>query len=367
VRSTATSSFRTLLASRGDRPPGLVKLSLGARVGGLPRALSESFLVTGIVVSRVLATIPEATRQVLRFEWFPESAGVVDRASGTGWILRQFPPLMSRPRAGPLLPVFSLIAPRGDQPPLLVDWIRRSGQAPETFVVEAVLRPYVTLLAHLLLEEGIQVQAHVQNVLVELNSAGEGIRRLVLRDLADTSVNVALRLAKRKPLPALDAGLLPGTTPFPVVRSVMDHAGSREGRRPAAASDTVEKYGLNAFVWAINTSLARYFRGYAAGAIQRCYLELWRDAAMALLRVEPIISRRPLGLATDEAIEYYLAHADWARAGVTPGVSLPKDAEPLPASQRFGRRAGPVYDRVESPWGELYLDRGRPVCHRPAF
>ncbi len=367
VRATPTASYRTVLASRGDRPPVMLKLSMGARVGGLRRAITEYYLVTGIVVSHLMGLIPPSQRKRLRFDWFPEPAGAVETDGATGWILREFPALMAERRAGQLVPAFSLIAPRGDRPPLLVELIRQSTMTPEDFVVDKLLIPYVGVLAHLLLDEGIQVQGHAQNVLVEVDERTGELDRIVLRDLTDSSVNLALRLAKGKPLPRFGAGFLPRTTPFPIIRSVTDHAGSAERHRPIAASDTVEKFGLKAFVWSVNTSLARYFKRYDARAVERRFLVAWQDQVKHHLCVEPQISTKPWGLATDEALAYYLAHVDWERAGSRSGVTLPTSAERLPTGERFRRRAGPVYDRVESDWGDVYLDRGRPVAQRPAF
>jgi hypothetical protein len=364
VGATATASYRTVLAWRGERPPVLLKLSLGARVGRANRAITEYYLVTGIMVSRLLETIPAATRARLQLDWFPEPAGAVDAASGTGWILRHFPQMMHAPGAGDLVPVFSLIAPRGARPPLLVELIHDSGLDAESFVIERLLAPYVRVLAHLLFHEGIQLQGHAQNVLVEVGDAGL-TGRIIVRDLVDSSVNAALRLARGLPLP--DLAERPARTPFPIVRSVTDYSGFTGRRIPVAARDTVELYGLRAFVWSVNTSLARFVRGYRAARVERAFLELWQEAARQHLRVEPELTARPWGLATDEAIAWYLAHADWRRAGASGGARLPATAEPLPIVERATRRRGPVYDRLESAWGDLYVHDGQPRFFRPAF
>jgi hypothetical protein len=377
VRATPTASYRTVLAWRERRAPVLLKLSLGAKVSGVRRALSEYYLVTGIVVSRLLDTIPRAERRRLGFDWFAEPAGLVETERGTGWILRRLPRLLTRPGARELVPVFSLIAPRGAHAPMLVDLIRQSGLRPERFVVERLLRPYVRMLAHLLFEEGIQVQGHPQNVLVEVDGDSGGVRssgrelrltgRIVLRDLTDTSVNLALRVAKRRPLPLFGKRWLPRGTPFPILRSATDCRGYRGRGWPLPARDTVERYGLGAFVWSVNTVLQRFFRRYDARAVARRYLELWQAEARAALAVDPEISLRPLGLATDEAIAHFVSHVDWQRLGGGGGASLPADVEPLPIAGWTRRRSGPVYRRVECAWGDLYVDRGCPTFLRPAF
>jgi hypothetical protein len=366
VGATTTSSYRTVLAWRDDRPPRLLKLSMGARVGTALRSITEYYLVTGIMVSMLLDTIPPADRRRLALDWFAEPAGVVDTASGTGWILRRFPRMMTEPRGGDLIPLFSLLSPLGIAPPLLVRLITESGLSPERFVLDCLIAPYVRALAHLLFVEGIQLQGHAQNVLVELKG-GALTGRTVVRDLTDSSVSVAMRLARRKPLPVFAPGESPARMPFPIIRSVIDYSGLSGRRVPVAARDTVEQYGLRALVWSINTSLARYFRGYRAARVELGYLELWQEAARELLGVEPEISRLPWGLATDEALAWYLEHADWKRAGAVSGAQLSRDAEPLPSFERLGRKRGRVYGRVDCAWGELYLDGDRPVFFRPAF
>jgi hypothetical protein len=275
--------------------------------------------------------------------------------------------MMTEQRGGDLVPMFSLIAARGERVPLLVDLIRRSGLQPERFVVEKVLRPYVTVLAYLLLEEGIQVQGHAQNILVEIDRHEGLTGRLVLRDLTDTSVSVALRVAKRKPLPSFAPNFFPRQTPFPLLRSATDYAGGPARHRPLPALDTVERYGLRALVWSLNTSLARFFVRYDSAIVARRYLELWQEQAIRHLGVEPLISDQPPGLATDEALGYFLAHVDWKRLGCSGEVPLPPSAEPLPIGERPRRRRGPVYQRVECAWGDLFLESGSPVFFRPAF
>jgi len=365
VWTTPTASIRTVVAARAGTDPVLLKLSLGAAIGGLRRSITEYYLVTGILVSHLLGTIPRSRCRELGLDWFAEPAGAVDAASGTGWILRRFPAMMSEAQAGDLVPAFSLLAPRGEDVPMLVEMIRAAGRGAEEFVIERVMVPYVRVLAHLLLHEGIQLQGHAQNILLEVDRRRGLTGRVVIRDLVDSSVNVALRLAKGRPLPALVER--PRRTPFPLVRSAVDYRGSAGRRWPVAAADTVERWGLSAFVWSVNASTARYFPRYDARRVERAYLALWRDEVIRHLRVEPLISRAPRGLATDEALTYYLSHVDWAAAGGRNGARLPASAEALPHHGILRRRAGAVYQRIESEWGDLYVDRGSPAFFRPAF
>ena len=344
-----------------------MKLSLGARIGGLRRSLGEFHLASGVIISRVLDTISGADRRRLRFDWFAEPAGVVETRSGSGWLLRRLPALMSDPASGDLMPAFSLIAPHGDRPPLLVTLIRRSSLSAEQFVVDHVLQPYVRTLAFLMFEHGIHLEAHVQNVLFEIDRQGGLTGRIVLRDLSDASVSIALRVAKRRPLPRFRRGWLPARAPFPLGSIATDHVGNRGRPWLLRAQDTVELYGLRAFVKSLNASLARYFTGYDAAVVDHEYLALWQAQATSCLGVKPLIDRRTKGLATDEAIAYWLANVNWGRLGAGGRIALPAGAERLPMGTPFRRRAGRVYQRIECAWGDLFLEGNRPVFFRPAF
>ena len=268
---------------------------------------------------------------------------------------------------------------------------------PEEFVIDTLLRPYVRAVAHLLFEEGLHYEGHTQNVLFEIDggarpgcaagrSSGEnagrlprgsnwlppGLNRLqpglgltgriILRDLADTTVNIALRLAKGRPFPVPGRGLLPASIPFPVASNAADFRNNAHRPFIQRGFDTVERYGLSGFVWPINTSIRRFFPGYDAPRVERRYLELWQEAAVASLRVRPLLRRRPFGLATDEAIAFHLGRVDWQSLGAMP-AALPSSAEPMRIHGTIRPRPGRIYRRLTCGWGELYL---APAAHRPA-
>jgi hypothetical protein len=367
VSATPTASFRTVLAWRTGHRPVLLKLSLGARVGGLRRSLGEFHLASGVIISRVMDTIPAADRQRHGFDWFSEPAGVVETRSGSGWLLRHLPAMMNESAAGDLVPAFSLISRRGERPPWLVDLIRESTLGAEQFVVDMLLQPYVKALAYLMFEHGLHLEGHTQNVLFETDRQGRLAGRIVLRDLSDGSVSIALRIAKRKPFPRFPRGFLPQNAPFPLASIATDHVGNR--RRPwlLRGQDTVELYGLRAFVWSVNTSLARYFPRYDAAWVEHQYLRLWQEQATSCLGVKPLIDRRTKGLATDEAIAYFLWNVDWQRLGAGGRVALPAGAEALPMGQAIRREPGRLYQRIECAWGDLFLESAGPVFFRPAF
>ncbi|MEO5720978.1 MAG: IucA/IucC family protein [Chthoniobacterales bacterium] len=365
---TPTSSYRSVVVwtRDGKRAPALLKLSLGAIIALTQRALRENQVARAVVISSVFDTIPIRARERVGFDWFAEPAGMVETRSRHGWLLRKWPRSLTKPGTTTLLPTFSLISSKEGRQPLLVRFIRESRMRAEDFVVERLLRPYVTALSYLLFEHGLQYEGHSQNVLYELDPWGRLTGRLILRDLADTSVNLAFRIAKKRPLPIFAPGLLPKDAPFPVAGNAADYRTNARRRRVLRGFDTVERYGLYGFVWAINTSLARFFPRYKTEQVEQRYLELWQQAAIDSLGVRPLFRRKPKGLATDEAIAYFLGQVDWRALGAR-AAKLPENAEPLIIDGRMRRRNAAGYDRLECAWGDLFIGNGLPGFFRPAF
>ena len=362
VVASPTASYRSVLAWRSGRTPVIVKLSIGAVIGRTRRALREEQIARAVLVSRLFDTLPSDECARLGLDWCREPGGVAEVGRGHGWLLRHLPPAIPNRT---LVPAFSLVSRRGDGEPLLVDVIRRAGVRPESFVVDRLLAPYVDALAFLLLEHGLQYEGHSQNVLLEVDEEAVPTGRMVLRDLSDTSVSIPLRLAKRRPFPAIDVATFPAGAPFRIATIVTDYHCNFDRAWIFRAYDTVERYGLWGFVWPINRSLSRFFAGYDAAYVERAYLTRWQRAVVKHLHVEPLFRADPIGLATDESIGWFLRHVDWRALGATPAASVPESAEPVRVDARLRRRRGPVYDRVETPWGDLFLDGSHPAFFAP--
>lgn len=292
IAATPTASYRSVLAWRRDTAQAAVlKLSIGAIIGGRRRAFREKQIARAIVINFLFETIPPAQRKRLGFDWFAETAGAVETQTGRGWLLRQLPESLHRPGAGSLVPGFSLISQRAGAAPLLVELIQETNRKPEDVVIEQLLTPYVRTLSHLLFVEGLQYEGHTQNVLFELTPRGVLNGRIALRDLADTTVNVAFRIATGKMLPVFPRGFLPAGAPFPIAGNAADYRCDFDTSRVVRGLDTVERYGLWGFVWPINTSLARYFSRYDARRVEQTYLELWQQAAIEHLGLRPLFRR----------------------------------------------------------------------------
>jgi hypothetical protein len=244
-----------------------------------------------------------------------------------------------------------------------VDLVREAKRPPEEFVTHSLMRPYVKAMAYLLFDQGIQYEGHSQNVLVEMDVRGRLTGRLVLRDFSDSTVNIALRVARGKALPLFPSAFLPRRTPF-FISTIAADFNVEKRWRTFRGFDTVKRYGLLGFVWSINTSMARYVDGYDARQVEREYLDLWRQAAVDYLKLKPMF--RGKGIATDETIACFLSRVDWTAMGATRST-LPDAAQPLRIEGRMRRRGGPVYDRLECPWGDLFMSEGMPGFFRPRY
>lgn len=366
--ASPTASYRSVLAwAEGTRrPPVIIKHSIGALIGRRQRAFREKQIARAIMINAFLDLIPAQARRRLRFDWFSETAGVVDVESGRGCLIRRLPVAFERAGRNTLIPAFALTAARAGRRPLLVELIRERGGSPEEYVIEHLLAPYVRALAFLLFEEGLQYEGHSQNVLFEITPDDQLSGRLFLRDLADTTANLAFRIAREKAWPKFPPGFLPKDAPFPVAGNAADYRCDFGGRWVVRGYDTVERYGLRGFVWPLNTALGRHFKSYRTDKVERRYLELWQAEAVARLGLRPLFRKKPPGLATDEAFSYFLQTTDWRALGGRT-ASLPAAAEPILIEGRMRRRAGPVYLRVECPWGDLFIHNGLPGFFRPAF
>jgi hypothetical protein len=363
---TPTASYRSVVAWRRGAPAIGLKLSLGARVGNRRRSVREDQVARAVLMTSVFETIPQAHRREVGLDWFGDRSGLVSAESRQGYTVREFPRRVAAPDGSPPIPAFSLVAARGEHSCLLTDLIRRSGAPAEQFVIDRLVRPFVMAASYLLFVQGIQAETHIQNVLLELGADGDLTGRLVLRDFQDTTVSPPLRVARRKELP------------LPVHRAQGDGAPSWASTatdyfcnfgRPTMqrSGDMVERYGLWGYVWVVNATLERDFEGYDARAVERAYLELWQEQARRFLGVTPDFCREGRGIATDEAIAEYLRLQDWQAHGATSGHALPDGVESFLYEPRARRRSGPVYDRVESAWGDIFLAGGLPTFFRPAF
>lgn len=368
VWSTPTSSYRTVLSWRRGRAPVMLKLSIGATISRIWRALRENQVSRAVLMTAVFDTLPRRHLDELGFDWFSEPAGMVETQSRHGWLLRRFPKRTGVAKGTRLAPMFSLISATPTQAPWLVELIRRSGQRAENFVLEKLVEPFVQTAAYLMFAQGIQIEVHAQNLMVELGRDGELTGRVALRDLSDQSCSIPLRVARGRPLPVFPKGQLATGAPFPLATIAADTACNDTRPKLFRAFDTVERYGLWGFVWSTSTSLARFFPGYDAAFVEDTYFDWWQTLTERYLGIKPLFRRGKVrALAIDETLAAYLGAQDWRALGASGGHALPEDAEFLKLHLPRAPKRGPVYDRLECAWGDLYFHRNVPTYIRPAF
>jgi len=365
---TPTASYRSVLAwnERGETRPVLMKLSIGAIIATTRRSLRENQVARAVLISSLFETIPATVRNRLGFDWFAEPCGMVETKSRHGWLLRRWPHFFWKARAGSLIPTFSLISGSGNKIPLLIRLARRSRKSPEKFLLDAIVHPFVRVMAYLLFEEGLQYEGHAQNVLWEIDQNENLTGRMILRDLADTSVNLAFRVAREKTIPKFPDGFVTKGARFPVAGNAADYRTNARRWRVLRGFDTVERYGLLNFLWVLNQTMARFISGYDSKFVEQRYLEIWQQAAIDSMRIRPLFRKKPGGIATDEAIAYFLSQVDWAGLGAR-RARLPASAEALLIEGRMRKRRGAVYYKLDCPWGVLFFCDNRPGFFRPPF
>lgn len=218
----------------------------------------------------------------------------------------------------------------------------------------------------MLFEEGLQYEGHAQNVLWEIDRAENLTGRMILRDLADSSVNLAFRVAREKVIPKFPNGFVASGARFPVAGNAADYRTNAGRWRILRGFDTVERYGLLNFLWVLNQTMARFISGYDSKFVERRYLEIWQQAAIDSMRIRPLFRKKPRGIATDEAIAYFLSQVDWIGLGAR-RARLPETAEALLIEGRMRKKRGAIYYKLDCPWGDLFFCDNRPGFFRPAF
>jgi len=207
VAVSPTSSTRTVLTlhDEGEVGPHFLKLHYPRRISRFVRRLREKSIHNSVRASKELADV-----RLPRFAYLPESLGFTygEGPAAWGFIVREKTP---RPYCGEerlLVPYFSLYSrdlKRPDDLPLLVQLIRALKADPLTFALNEVLVPVIDCWATVLLEKGLLLESHGQNLLLEVDRNGRP-HRVVHRDL-DVWFDPSIRKGRGLPLPFLGEGI----------------------------------------------------------------------------------------------------------------------------------------------------------------
>lgn len=215
--ATATSSSRTVVVWNENTKPFFAKLSLDRKIGGAKRTLPLSEVPRSLGTMAIL----DASRDSLpsTFHFFPETFGIhpAEMARG-GMIIREIPAeLLSGEKK--YIPLFSLYAAPPEGPkPYLLEMIQKSGQMPSEFIHERIIAPFAKQWVDLALNQGITVEAHAQNTLIELGRDGLPNGNYMFRDLAGFDIDINYRKKLGLPLPEK----------LPVIGSFTDEYHQRE-------------------------------------------------------------------------------------------------------------------------------------------
>lgn len=188
--ATATASSRTLLVwEHGmEAQPFFAKLSLNKEIGGVVRTIPLSEVVRSVGINNVLhaesATLPAS------FDFIPEVASMIPKGMPRGgMIIRTIPEEILSGKAK-FVPLFSLYAtPPEGGPPLLARMIEKSGMDPKEFVRTKIVEPMAAQWFDMVVDRGIQMEPHAQNVLIELGKDGLPTGRFLHRDLGGFTVD----------------------------------------------------------------------------------------------------------------------------------------------------------------------------------
>lgn len=200
LKASATASSRTLLVwpeGRGSEAC-FVKVSLDKEVGGVVRTVPKGEVARSIGINNAL----HADRNVLpeSFQFLPEVIGIMPKGMERGGMIVREIPKDVRDGKSRLIPMFSLfVAAEGGTPPLLVEMIKASGMDPRRFVAEKITRPFAQQFMELAIRNGVVMEPHGQNLLIELGSNGQPTGRFFHRDMGGFNVNFKHRINMKRP------------------------------------------------------------------------------------------------------------------------------------------------------------------------
>jgi hypothetical protein len=192
IWAVPTSSLRTLLAwpdGAADRAV-FVKTSLVSPVVG-DRRVHRMRAGRSVALSALVAN--QLTELPTQLSYLRESFAFAARsAPHSGSIIRCIPQeiISGHVRVAPL---FSLIGGEGERRPLLLAMLERAGTPPLQFVDEMLCKPVARFWLELCMRFGLIIEAHGQDLLLELSTAGQPTGRFYYRDFEGMQVDWELR------------------------------------------------------------------------------------------------------------------------------------------------------------------------------
>lgn len=192
VIAEPTSSVRTVIAKDKGF---MIKMHLNRRLSRFIRRLRPSSVEHSLLISEDIEKSLSGAPST--FGFLPETIGIVWNECGA--IIRENTP---RPFVNDkrfLLPFFSLYSTDlkdKQHRSFFQQMVEKSKQDPLNFFIEKIIEPLFANICYFIRERGILLEAHGQNVLVELNENLE-ITRLIHRDFQSMYVDKEIRNSKK--------------------------------------------------------------------------------------------------------------------------------------------------------------------------
>jgi hypothetical protein len=202
-KATATASSRTLMMWAVEYPdsPFFGKLSLNKEVAGVVRTIPKGEVSRSVGVSLILQN---AKNQLPKeFAFFPEFFGLMPKGMERGgMLLRSFPEELyaGNKKIMPLFAVYTRPGSKGLSP--IESMISKSGLSPKEFLSNFIISPFAKQWVDLAVNHGIVVEAHAQNVLIQIGKDGLPSGKFVYRDFGGFNIDLNYRRGKGLAMPA---------------------------------------------------------------------------------------------------------------------------------------------------------------------
>lgn len=294
-RATSTASSRTVLVqANGNKGPSFfAKLSLDVELGGVRRTVPQGEVARSVGTSMYLKEL-ENRIGADRFTHMAEPFGISPKGwERGGMILRQVPESLQKGETK-LVPLFSLYSVDKNGRSLLQDLADKAKVTPEDFVKRHILNPFYNGWVRWNLEGGVAMEAHAQNVLLELDSKNNPTGRFVHRDLGGFSIDLRSPQAKNQP-----------TLPIFTDRKNDYHQAFVDKAR----RQSLYTYFDGGFLYNVDKELARIQPGYKSGDVFKDGRKILSSIFTYQSGVAPIPST---SLSTGEGVESALKKAQLA-------------------------------------------------------
>lgn len=192
IWAVPTSSTRTLLAWQDQAPATamFVKTSLHTPLFG-DRRLYLKTVGRSVGFSELMRSSRADLPSTL--DYLPESVGFVPRAlPGSGALIRSIPEPIKQGRVL-IAPMFSLLGGSGNHVPLLLTLLQRSVTPPRQLLEEMLCAPFARLWLEMSMRQGLILEAHGQDLMLQLAPDLTPLGRFLYRDFEGLQVDWELR------------------------------------------------------------------------------------------------------------------------------------------------------------------------------